>query len=62
MLELLWTILLIWIAIRIVWWGFGHHFRPKPPRIQPRLSTDDAHDAAISIAAVLGVRDGRRRE
>jgi hypothetical protein len=54
--ELIWWIIAIYIAIRLLWWLW----RPAPrtllrrsPQRQP-----DAHDADISLAAVLGVRDG----
>ena len=64
-MEVVWTVILIWIAIRIAWWAI----RPKPDRrtqlrrtLQADRTRDDAHDAAVSVAAVLGVRDGAKRE
>jgi hypothetical protein len=54
--ELIWWIIFIYIAIRLLWWLW----RPAPRtllRRGPRRPVD-AHDAAVAIAAVLGVRDG----
>lgn len=56
MLELMWWIIPIYLAIRLLWWLW----RPTPRTLfrgSPRRQTD-AHDAAISVVAVLGVRDG----
>ncbi|HSK47581.1 MAG TPA: hypothetical protein VLA05_06205 [Coriobacteriia bacterium] len=59
-LELFWWIVGLWISARLLWWSWG-------PRRQPRLRVparpeDSAHDAAIAVSAVLGVRDGLRRD
>jgi hypothetical protein len=58
MLDVFWWILFVYIAVRILWWLW----RPAPPTLlrPDRRSHRDSHDAAVSIAAVLGVRDGSR--
>ena len=58
--ELIWWIILIYIAIRLVWWLW----RPAPPTLlrSGARRQADAHDAAVSVAAVLGVRDGLHAE
>lgn len=58
--ELVWWGLAAWLSARLLSWSWG-------PRRQPRLRVptrpkDSAHDAAIAISAVLGVRDGLRRD
>lgn len=53
--EWFWWIVAIWISVRMLWWLWG----PKPKRrIRLERPRDDAHDAAISVAAMLGTRDG----
>jgi hypothetical protein len=54
--ELMWWIILIYISIRLLRW-LWRHAPPTLLRSGARRQAD-IHDAAISVAAVLGVRDG----
>jgi hypothetical protein len=51
--EALWWLAGLWISGRLLWslWG------PKLPAGR-RVVGADAHDAAVALAGVLGVRDG----
>ncbi len=56
--DVLWWTIGGFIALRLLWWGRGPK-KATPPR---RIPSDGAHDAAVALSAVLGVRDGVRRE
>lgn len=54
--EPMWWIIFIYIAFRLLW----RLWHPAPRTLLRRGPPQqaDAHDAAVSVAAVLGVRDG----
>lgn len=56
--DWMWWIIIGYLTVRVLAWLFAPHFRAPTPRLQSAHRPDGAHDAAVSIAAVLGVRDG----
>jgi hypothetical protein len=59
--QLFWWGVTAWIALRIVGLAYPPRRGPVlPPRRHEPAA--DAHDAAVSVAAVLGVRDALHRK
>lgn len=54
-------LLVAWLGYRIVVWRLTPPTPPSLPIRRRPLTDDDAHDAAIGIAAVLGARDAIHR-